>query len=257
MDVAIICLVSFAASGITLFAGFGLGTILMPVLALFFPLDIAIALTAIVHMLNNFFKLILLGKYASKPVLLRFGMPAIAFAFAGAYLLNTLINIQPLTTYTLFNNTYNITPIKLIMGTIILIFVILETLPKFKYISFNKKYLPLGGVLSGFFGGLSGHQGALRSAFLTKCELTKESFIATGVVIACMVDLTRITVYSTHFTSAVVTENITLLAAAVLSAFSGVFIGSRLLKKVTMKTVQNIVSVMLLLIGVLLLSGIV
>jgi acyl-CoA reductase-like NAD-dependent aldehyde dehydrogenase len=42
-------------------------------------------------------------------------------------------------------------------------------------------YLPVGGLLSGFFGGLSGHQGALRSVFLLRAGLTKESFIATGV----------------------------------------------------------------------------
>ena len=45
-------------------------------------------------------------------------------------------------------------------------------------------FLAAGGLLSGFLGGLSGHQGALRSAFLIKCGLSKEVFIASGVVIA-------------------------------------------------------------------------
>jgi hypothetical protein len=44
-----ICAAAFAASGLTLFAGFGLGTLLMPVVALFFPVDVAIAITALVH----------------------------------------------------------------------------------------------------------------------------------------------------------------------------------------------------------------
>ena len=30
------------------------------------------------------------------------------------------------------------------------------------WLEFDRRYLPLGGLLSGFFGGLSGHQGALR-----------------------------------------------------------------------------------------------
>ncbi|MEQ3690641.1 MAG: sulfite exporter TauE/SafE family protein, partial [Flavobacterium sp.] len=66
MDYFIICIVSLLGSGLTLFSGFGLGTILLPVFALFFPVEIAITLTAIVHFLNNIFKLVLLGKYADK-----------------------------------------------------------------------------------------------------------------------------------------------------------------------------------------------
>ena len=33
---------------------------------------------------------------------------------------------------------------------------------------------------SGFFGGLSGMQGALRSAFLARAGLSKEAFVASG-----------------------------------------------------------------------------
>jgi len=40
-----------------LLSGFGLGTLLLPVFALFFPLPVAIAATALVHLANNFFKL--------------------------------------------------------------------------------------------------------------------------------------------------------------------------------------------------------
>ena len=59
MELAIICLATFIASGLTLFSGFGLGTLLMPVVAVFFPLEVAIAMTAVVHLANNLFKLLL------------------------------------------------------------------------------------------------------------------------------------------------------------------------------------------------------
>jgi len=62
MDYFILCLVALLGSGLTLFSGFGLGTLLVPVFAIFFPIEIAIALTAIVHFLNNLFKLALLAK---------------------------------------------------------------------------------------------------------------------------------------------------------------------------------------------------
>ena len=57
----------------------------------------------------------------------------------------------------------------------------------------------LGGLLSGFFGGLSGHQGALRSAFLAKAGLTTERFVGSNAVIGFLVDLTRIAVYVAVF----------------------------------------------------------
>ena len=59
MEIILICLAAFLASLLTFFSGFGLGTILMPVFALFFPLEMAIALTGVVHLLNNLFKMYL------------------------------------------------------------------------------------------------------------------------------------------------------------------------------------------------------
>ena len=257
MDYVIISAAALAVSALTLFSGFGLGTLLMPVMAIFFPPEEAIALTAIVHLLNNIFKLILLGKYSNKTVLLKFGLPAVIFAAAGAFLLNYLSFLTPLASYSVFGGNYEILPVKLIMGLLILAFVFIEILTNSKNYSFKKKHLLIGGAFSGFFGGLSGHQGALRSAFLAKANLTKEQFIGTGVVIACMVDVTRISVYSTHFSASGITDNIMLLIAATVSGFAGIYIGTKFLKKVTMKTVQAIVSMMLIVIGILLAAGIV
>ena len=118
-----------------------------------------------------------------------------------------------------------------------------------------EKYLPLGGILSGFFGGLSGHQGALRSLFLLRCGLSKESFIATGVIVACLVDISRLVIYSSRFAEVFKGGNISLLVVAVLSAFLGVFVGKRFLKKVTMRGIQLLVSIMLIFIALGLSSG--
>jgi uncharacterized protein len=63
IDAVLICLTAFLAAGVTLFSGFGLGTLLMPVFVLFIPIETAIALTAVVHLFNNLLKLILLGRY--------------------------------------------------------------------------------------------------------------------------------------------------------------------------------------------------
>ena len=61
MEYVVIVIVALCVSMLTLFSGFGLGTLLMPALAIFFPVPVAIAATAIVHLANNIFKVGLLG----------------------------------------------------------------------------------------------------------------------------------------------------------------------------------------------------
>lgn len=257
MEYIIISIAALLTSGLTLFSGFGLGTLLMPVFAIFFSIDIAVALTAVVHFANNIFKLILVGRHADKSVVLKFGLPAILAALIGAWALLSLSDIQPLFNYQFFSKELQVMPIKLIISVLMVIFALFEILPSFQNIAFEKKYLPLGGIMSGFFGGLSGHQGALRSAFLLKSGLTKESFIGTGVVIACLVDITRLSVYSTHFATVNFQDNVFLLISATVAAFLGAFIGSRLIKKITLRTIQIIVSILLFIIALGLGTGLI
>ena len=65
MSYVVVCGVALMVSGLTLFSGFGLGTLLMPTFALFFPVEVAVAATAVVHLANNVFKLFLVGQYPS------------------------------------------------------------------------------------------------------------------------------------------------------------------------------------------------
>jgi uncharacterized membrane protein YfcA len=257
MDYIIICLFALLASALTLFSGFGLGTILLPVFGLFFPIEIAVVLTALVHFMNNVFKLFLFGRKANKSVILKFGIPAILFAFFGAYLLKLLTQMQPIFQYSISEKSFEIMPLKLIIGLLLIIFSLFDFIPKLKNLEFDKKYLSVGGVLSGFFGGISGHQGALRSAFLIRSGLSKESFIATGVVIACLVDVSRLSIYIPKIVNNELSLNYKLVLLATLSAFLGVYFGNKLLQKTTYKSIQNIVALMLLGYGFLLIFGII
>ncbi len=257
MEYIIICAAALITSGLTLFSGFGLGTLLLPVFAIFFPVEAAVAMTALVHLFNNIFKLTIYGKHCERVVLLRFALPAIAAAFGGAYILTWVSNFEPLAMYEIGSRVFEILPVKMLIAMLMMAFAVLEIHPKFQHLEFDRKYLTIGGLLSGFFGGLSGHQGALRSAFLARAGLSKEAFIGTGVVIACLVDITRLSVYSRHLTHSGALANWSLLTAATLSAFLGVFIGGRLVKKITMKTIQTVVSVMLFLLALGLGTGLV
>jgi len=255
MDFIVICTVAFGASLMTFFTGFGLGTLLLPAFAAFFPAEVAVALTAVVHFLNSLFKLVLVGKRANLRVAVRFGTPAIVAAFGGAFVLVWLADQAPLWRYDVAGRSLQVMPVAFVIAVLMMGFAALELWPRFKRVSIPTRYLPLGGLLTGFFGGLSGHQGALRSAFLVRAGLEKESFIATGVVIAAVVDVTRLLVYSERFFAADLARNGPLLGAAVVAAFAGALAGNRLLRKISLRSIEAAVAVLLVLVAVGLGSG--
>lgn len=256
MELIVLCVAALITSLLTFFTGFGLGTILTPVFAIFFPVEIAIALTGVVHLLNNIFKLALVGLKANKQVALKFGVPAFLFALLGALLLVKISDLQPLHSYSIAGKQFLITPVKVVVAVLLIFFALMESIPYLRNLRFGKN-LMLGGVLSGFFGGLSGNQGAFRSAFLIRAGLSKEAFIATGIVIACFVDFSRLGVYFSRFSDSGLRENLTLIVAATLSAFVGAFAGSRLLNKVTFEIIQLAVTVMLVLLSIAIGLGII
>jgi uncharacterized membrane protein YfcA len=256
MEMTIIAIAALIASGLTLFSGFGLGTLLMPVVAIFFPVDIAIGITAMVHFANNLFKLGLVGFHANREVIIKFGIPAVVAALLGASLLNWLASLQPIAQYAFVGRTFTVMPVKLIIGIIIIAFVILELSPKFSSLTLDKKLLPLGGAISGFFGGISGHQGAFRSMFLLKAGLSKTQFIATGVVLAVMVDLSRMLIYGLDAVTKQKNVDWLLVTVTALSAFTGAFIGSRLMTKMTIRSIQLIVSALLVIVALGLIGGV-
>ncbi len=237
----------------------------MPVFAIFFPVDIAIAMTAVVHFLNNLFKLTLIGKFANKNVIMQFGIPAILSAFVGAQTLVWVSHVPALLSYNIMGHRFSVMPVKVLIAILMIFFALFEIIPALQNLSFGRKYLSIGGVLSGFFGGLSGHQGALRSAFLIKCNLSKESFIASGTAIACMVDIARMFIYFSHFIQGgdysisnlfKQDSNVLLLFLAVFFAFCGALLGNIVIKKVTMRFIKIIVSTILFIIALGLGSGI-
>jgi uncharacterized membrane protein YfcA len=256
MTVLLICAVAAAASALTFFSGFGLGTLLLPAFAVFYPIEQAVASTAIVHFLNGLFKLGLVGRHADRRVVLRFGLPAIAGAWAGAWLLERLAMTSTLARYDVAGIEGEVTAAKLVVGLLLLVFTLVEIVPAAGTRTLAPGFLPVGGVLSGFFGGLAGLQGALRSAFLIRAGLSKETYIATGVVIACLIDISRLGVYATSMTGPP-SLGYGVLAAAVAAAFGGSWLGNRYLKKATLQGVQRVVAVMLLIFAIGLVLGVI
>lgn len=194
-------------------------------------------------------------RHADRAVVLRFGVPAIFGAAAGAWILLQLSGPAPLASYSLLGRTAEITPAKLIVGVLLFLFAFAELAPRFQRISFSARFQPVGGVLSGFFGGLAGMQGALRSAFLIKAGLSKVAYVATGAAIAFLIDVSRLTLYWPLIADLGAEFDFQVVAAAVLAAFAGSVIGNRYLPKVTLNQVRTLVAGMLFIVSLGLISG--
>ena len=148
-----------------------------------------------------------------------------------------------------------LTTIKLesIFGAILMIFALLEF--------FNWKLpvegpwaMRIGGVLSGFFGGFSGHQGALRALFLSKLKMEPLVFVATTAIISLLIDLTRVSVYFTgswyenYFPTS-------MMLICVPSALAGTLVGRKYIQKINHAKMSTIVGVALFAMGLAMLLG--
>lgn len=255
MEAILMALVAFLAAVLTFFSGFGLGTLLTPVFLLFFPADLAIALTGVVHFSNNLFKLTLVGRQADGGVVLRFGLPAVGAALLGAAAMVFLSGLEVRWTYGWADRTFEVTPFKLLLSVLLTFFALMDLLPYFRQWHFDRRWLSLGGFLSGFFGGLSGHQGALRSAFLIRAGLSKTAFVGTGVVVSCLVDLSRLSVYAGRLRVAGWEDHLVTLGIVTTGGILGSWLGNRLLEKVTLARLQQLVALGLLLLSLALGAG--
>jgi len=257
----IIFAVALFASILGFYSGFGLGTLLLPAMLVFLPPEVAVAATALVHFANNVLKVSLMWRQANGAIILLFGIPAVLSALVGAWLLTHLAGDGGFS-YALAGRVFQVSAVKALLAGLIFLFALFELLPFFRRLRFAVKYLPLGGLLSGFFGGLSGHQGALRSAFLVKTGIAPVAFVATNAAIGFIVDAARLTVYFAVLfpaltSGAVLPGGWPLVAVAIAGAFLGVAIGRRYIHKTSIAGLQTLVGVMLLGIAVALGLGLI
>jgi hypothetical protein len=171
-------------------------------------------------------------------------LPAVLPAFAGAWLGNHFLKKIEIQWLKWLVGTYLIA-----MGILMLFFGFWELFPQAQKFSLAEKWFGILAFLSGLIGGFSGHQGALRTIVLSKAKLEKQAFVATGICIACFVDLARIPVYVSENSM----RNISMHAIlpAVLPAFAGAWLGNRFLMKIEVKWLKWIVGAYLIVMGAL------
>ncbi len=242
---AVIFFVALGASLLTFFSGFGLGTILMPVMAFYFDIKVAIAATALVHFSNNIFKGILLFKNINRSIFIKFALPALIGSFAGAWL---LMDSTPMVlfSYSMLEHTNTVYLQELLVAVLMLTLCVMEWLPS-NYFKFDDRHTIPGGFLTGFTGGFSGMQGALRSSFLIQLKLSKEEFVATGTAISLVIDACRICIYFAAGKLAYAFNDNYLVLIGIAGAVIGAVIGKMLLKKTTFGFIKIITTVCIVL----------
>jgi uncharacterized membrane protein YfcA len=218
VSLLLLFLAALGASLLKFYTGFGLGTLLLPVYALFVSLPEAVALTAAVHLAGNLAKAFALYRSADREILRRFGLTALIGAALGALSLSHI----------------DAAWLPQVLGVLIIGLGLFELWPGFQSFGVPPRWMPLGGFISGYLGGLSGHQGAPRSAFLLRAGIEPTAFLATGALIACGVDLVRLGFYGTGLRGWDWQAHRELLIAGGAGALLGVVLGLRWIKSVTL-----------------------
>jgi uncharacterized membrane protein YfcA len=257
MEFIVITLGAFLAAMLTLFSGFGVSMVLVPVAIIYFPIPLAIALAAVVHLVSNLYKLAQLWRQVDWRMSMRFGLPAMLAAIPGALLLKHLAGYDALFSYSIGTATAEVTLLKIIVGVLLIFFATAEWLPFFQRLHPSKKFMPIGGIMSGFFGGLSGQQGFLRSAFFFNAGLNKDQFVATNAAIGVLVDVARLLVYGAAVPIVIASLGSAVVLSASIAACMGGLVGAIWLKRVTLRAIQLFVALLLYVLGAALIAGLI
>ena len=237
MDASLIVFSLFAtffAAALTVPAGFGLATMITPIVFLWLEPHEAVAVVGIVHGSHNAWKLKVLRSSVDYSAVRRYGWAMVVGALLGAAL-NTAVEADPLL---------------LIVGVALVVLPLLSMSERWTNVRLPDAEDRIGGFGSGFFGGLTGHQGALRAMFLQKRLPNKTEYAATAAVLALIVDVTRVPVY-VALEGWQILDAGWLIVGLVLAAVLGVHLGKRWLKKWKSDTIRNGILVAIVASGVL------
>ena len=210
LEIIVIAVGAFIAAALTVPAGFGLSTMLTPFVLAFMPPHEAIAIVAVVHGAHNAAKCWSMWEWIDFSAFKHYGIWLVLGAMAGAGLQNQVSQ----------------DPLLVVVGAFLVILPLLTLSERWTGYRIPEANDRVGGFGSGFMGGLSGHQGALRAMFLTRRLPDKMAYAATASILALCVDLSRIPVYLV-FRSEDLIAHAQICSILVISAILGARIGKK------------------------------
>jgi uncharacterized membrane protein YfcA len=231
-------LAGILAGGIAAVSGFGIGSLLTPVLALHVGTKLAVAAVSIPHALGTAQRFWLLRGHVDWGVVRSFGLTSALGGLAGA-LLQTRASSRAL---------------EVVFGMLLILAGISELTGWMRRVHWGPSAAWLAGAISGALGGLVGNQGGIRTAAMLGYDVPKESFVATATAIALFVDAARLPVYL--LTQGREIAGIwSYLLIATCAVMVGTVLGRRILTRLSQTVFRHVVALLLLGLGVYLLLG--
>ena len=228
----ILALVGIVAAAIAAVTGFGIGSLLMPVLGIEVGTKLAVAAVAIPHLVGSAQRFWILRRHVDRRVVLGFGAMSAAGGLAGA-LLHARVSGHTL---------------GVVFGVLLILAGLSELTGWMRRIRWGRRAAWVAGAVSGVLGGLVGNQGGIRSASMLGFDVPKESFVATATAIALFVDCARLPVYL-----ATQGRELARLWPLLLIATTGVLIGTllgiRLLSRLPQRVFRHVLAILLVMLG--------
>ena len=221
-----------AAGGVASVAGFGIGSLLTPLLVTQVTTKVAVAAVAIPHVVGTAARFWLLRSQVDRRLLVTFGVTSAAGGLTGA----------------LLQNWTSSSGLTIVFGTLLLFVAASELTGLSKRMRLRGPAAWIAGALSGLLGGLVGNQGGIRSAAMLGVDVPRQAFVGTATAVALIVDGARVPVYLAT-TGRELLEMWPTIAAATVGVVCGTLFGHRILIRIPEERFRPIVAVLLAILG--------
>ncbi|HJQ35978.1 MAG TPA: sulfite exporter TauE/SafE family protein [Thermoanaerobaculia bacterium] len=214
-------------------AGFGIGSLLTPVLATRYGMPLAVAAVSIPHAIATSLRCWRLRASIDWTVIRVFGVLSAVGGFIGALL------------YLRFNSRV----LTVILGALLIATSIAALTDWMRRLHPDGFVAHAFGFVSGLFGGIAGNQGGLRAAALLAFPLSPAAFVATATATGLAVDAARMPIYVWR-AGAQLTSLVTPIAVASIGVLIGTLLGERLLFGLSVSHFRRIVGGLIGILGV-------
>ena len=228
-----VLIVSIVAGAVAAISGFGIGSLLTPVLALRYPVKLAVAIVSVPHVIGTAIRFSRIRQHVDRRVFVNFGIFSAIGGLLGAIL----------------SSRANSPALGIVFGCLLVFAGLSGLIGLAERMRFGRRTAWIAGALSGFFGGLVGNQGGIRSAGLLGFDLRKEALVATATATALIVDAARMPVYFAMEARGILAAWPSIVAG-VAGVVAGTLWGVRLLRLIPENIFRKMLSVLIVALGV-------